>query len=238
MVPDLTGQPIQAVSRNCRSRIGRLRVGIEVGPEDACGRCGQEVLVDNGFRWIAAVIVSQPRGRHLPVGGGEVLGPRRRRVRRPPSRRRTVAARSASARRRGPRPLRTAPAAPPSERSRPHRGSAGVRPAPETMSAAAAQRGRAIGRPLDRVDHRDAARGHARYSSSMSSTRGVKWLMCVLVDPGDVGGHRRHPGQLVVPAAVDRFTRQRERGDRPQDEPLGVLAVRTAVGGDVAAPRR
>ncbi len=51
---------------------------------------------------------------------------------------------------------------------------------------------------------------------------------------GDVGGHRGDPGQLVVPAAVDRFTRQREHGHRRRQEPVGAFALRTAVGGDAS----
>ena len=54
--------------------------------------------------------------------------------------------------------------------------------------------------------------------------------------PRDVGGHRRHPRQLVVPGLVDRFARQRECGHRGRDESLRLLDVAGALGGDDPRP--
>ena len=76
VVSDPTGQPTQAVVRTI-GRLGRVCVGIEIGPEDS-GRGGwQEVFVDNGFRRIPAVVVGQAAGGHFLVGGGEVVRPHR-----------------------------------------------------------------------------------------------------------------------------------------------------------------
>ena len=49
---------------------------------------------------------------------------------------------------------------------------------------------------------------------------------------GDVGSHCRDSGQLVVPAAVDRFLRQRERGHRGGHEPSGLRIFSAAVRSD------
>ena len=68
-----------------------------------------------------------------------------------------------------------------------------------------------------------------RYNSSMSSTRGVRWLMCVVRTPAMSAATAETRGQLVVPAAVDRFTGQRERGDRRGDEPPARSRFRAAV---------
>ena len=222
-------------SRNRRPRRPAWRVGIEVGAEDPGGRCGQEILVDNGFRRVAAVVVRQPDACHLGVGGGEVLVPHRGRI--GGGHRRVVAlpALAASARRRAPRPRRSARAGSRRTPCRRHRGSAVVRQAPEKTSAATTHRARARrGGPWIAsiiVMPRAVIR---RYSSSMSSTRGVRWLMCVVVTPAMSAATAETAVSSVVPAAVDRFARQRERGHRRGDEPSARSRSRTAVGGDAA----
>ena len=73
-------------------------------------------------------------------------------------------------------------------------------------------------RALDRVDHGDAARGHPPVQLvDVEHPRGE------VVDvrgahARDVGGDRGDRGQFLVPAAVDRLARQRERRDRVGDE--------------------
>ena len=73
-----------------------------------------------------------------------------------------------------------------------------------------------------------------RYSSSMSSTRGVRWLTCVRRHPGDVGGDAGDRGQLVVPRpgrsapATARTPRSPGRGSarsRPAQAAVGHRAV-------------
>ena len=66
----------------------------------------------------------------------------------------------------------------------------------------------------------------------MSSTRGVRWLMCVVVTPAMSAATADTCAELLVPAAVDRLAGQRERGHRRGDEPLGAIAVRACVVGD------
>ena len=174
-------------------RLGRLGIGIEVGPEDARRRGRQEILVYNGFRRISAVVVGQPVGRHLLVGGGEVFAPCRGGVWMRPSRRRSGPGPSVSARRRAPRPHRSAPAACRRTPCRRPRGSVAARPAREMTSAATTHRGRPGGWALDRVDHRDAADGHPPVQLVDVEHA---WRQVVDVrgcHTGDVGGHRRDP---------------------------------------------
>lgn len=51
-------------------------------------------------------------------------------------------------------------------------------------------------------------------------------------DSSDISGHRRHPGQLVVPGFLDRFPRQRKRGHRRGDESRCVVGIAAAVSRD------
>ena len=61
--------------------------------------------------------------------------------------------------------------------------------------------------------------------------------MCVVRDARDVGGDGGDGGQLLVPAAVDRFAGQGERGHRRGHELLGPLGLRAAGVGDASGLR-
>lgn len=70
-----------------------------------------------------------------------------------------------------------------------------------------------------------------RYRSSMSSTRGVRWLMCVEPTPA-ISAATADTLDNSSYQDFDRFPRQRKRGHRRGDESRCVVGIAAAVSRD------
>ena len=217
VMADCAGHRLRAVFRIVEIVDG-LCVLIEVGSEDACRRSGQEILVDKRFRRITAAAVGQAGRRHLLVGRGQsrrqdaagsasaIAASKRAR----PSRVSATPPASISPKRTPSVPSVTVPSA---SRIQPRLGQRLKRLLPQQHSRTAR-----TWRSLDDVDHLDTtSAGRVRVDiedagSEVVDVRGGH--------PGDVGGHRGHLGELLIPATIDWLPGQRECGPRGVDEGL------------------
>ena len=215
---------------------GRAVSLVQVGPEDTRRRSRQEVFVDDGCRRIAAAVVGQPLRGHLRrrlTGStrptpGRVVGGHRRVVALAPTRGQCHTARLDF--------TEPDPQLP--------RTQAAVAAAKQARLGECAKRRLAqqhcgpvgAGRALDGVDHGDAATGHPPVQIVDVEDARRQVVDVGGPHPRDIGGHRGHPRQLVIPGLVDRFAGQRECADRGGDERLRLLGVAGTLGGDDPGP--
>ena len=245
VVADGAGHPVEAVV-GLVGRIDGVGVPIEIGSEDARRRGWQEVLVHNGFGRVSAAVVGQPLRCELGVGRGEVLRPHRGRVDGihpwvaallPQDAHRRVVAVPALGGEGHPASLDLAE---PHPQAALGDGAIGIAEAARFGQRAERRLTQQhvgtvhAGWTLDGVDHRDAPRRHpAVQLVDVQHPRG-EVVDVGGADPRDVGGHRGDRGQLVVPGALDRLSRQCERGRRTRDEVVGFGGRGATCSGDAA----